>query len=436
MSLPETSTLAGLWLIDWSIKGSVLFAAALTAGRLCRRTQPELMLAVHRAVLAALFAGPLVMLAAKFLAVATKTGSPLPDLAAVIPMKALSFAALSQSSTARAGDGPMLVAAVWMLGALLSLSSYARSLAALRRAFDVSAPLPGRLQPLVARLQARCGTAATVVGTRAVKTPCTFGLTRQVVLVPTDLLRAPAWQIEAVLTHELLHVRGRDTLWLLLGELICALNWFNPLAWTCVRQHRQLMEVKCDARSIAAGVPMQEYVRAIASTSRHLLVHRGAAAAMAADGVIARLRRLIEGHETKPLMSGWRLAIAGVGGLFALLLGTTSLTGPSARAAPAPLQGMIDRGTQRLGPVKAGSARLYVVVSPGITLRAPTAGFMCEGINCVTTVPARPAIQLTAEAKDGSPLHWVGCDRSVESDSCTLRFDEGDHLVQVMPAAE
>jgi hypothetical protein len=144
----------------------------------------------------------------------------------------------------------MLVAAVWMLGALLSLSSYARSLAALRRAFDVSAPLPAALRPLVARVQARCGTVATVVGTRAVKTPCTFGLTRQVVLVPTDLLRAPAWQIEAVLTHSKLEA-GKVTYHIddvVLWEVLDAVDSLTAPQRTAKRL--ELVTDGCDRRLV------------------------------------------------------------------------------------------------------------------------------------------------------------------------------------------
>lgn len=335
-------------------------------------------------------------------------------------------------------------AIIWFLGVLLSLFFYWRSFSMLRRALREAAVIPTHIKPMAARLQKRCRTNVPVVVSQAIKTPCAFGLTRPAVVLPANLIAMPVWQIEAVLTHELLHIRDRDPLWLLLGELVRALHWLNPLAWICVRRHRHFMELKCDSHSIRAGVPLDEYVRAIVSTSRQLFVGSDVAAAMAADGVVARLRQLIDGHKSKPLPTSGRIYIMSASILLALIFGCSALVAVAEPAIgvappgfaqrstafdPAAVKRVIANETARLGPVTPGNARLYAIVSAGVSLRAPDVGFACSGMGCVTTIPARRQLQLVAAAAHGSVLHWDGCNPSPNRNSCTVDLSSGEHLV-------
>jgi len=65
----------------------------------------------------------------------------------------------------------------------------------------------------------------------AVSSPVTFGAFRPVVLLPAHFLElAPAVQ-EAILCHELLHVRRRDWLFTVGEEIVRAVFWFHPAIW-------------------------------------------------------------------------------------------------------------------------------------------------------------------------------------------------------------
>lgn len=62
--------------------------------------------------------------------------------------------------------------------------------------------------------------------------PVVFGAWRSVLLVPPTFERQfTSAQQEAVLAHELGHVLGRDAIWLLVAELLCAMLWWHPAAW-------------------------------------------------------------------------------------------------------------------------------------------------------------------------------------------------------------
>lgn len=92
-----------------------------------------------------------------------------------------------------------------------------------------------------------------------VATAMTWGVRRPVVLLPHD---ADGWtpeKLEAVLLHELAHVRRRDFASQLLAEAVCALYWFNPLAWFGARAMREVAESAADDAVLRSGVKASDY---------------------------------------------------------------------------------------------------------------------------------------------------------------------------------
>jgi beta-lactamase regulating signal transducer with metallopeptidase domain len=53
-------------------------------------------------------------------------------------------------------------------------------------------------------------------------------------------------EIEKVLQHEMIHVKQRHWIDLLVGELLCIVNWFNPFAWLMRAAIRQNLEYIAD----------------------------------------------------------------------------------------------------------------------------------------------------------------------------------------------
>jgi beta-lactamase regulating signal transducer with metallopeptidase domain len=67
--------------------------------------------------------------------------------------------------------------------------------------------------------------------------PGVFGLLRPVILVPKGIAeRLSAEQLDAILTHEICHVRRRDNIAAAVQMLVEALFWFHPLVWWLGRQ--------------------------------------------------------------------------------------------------------------------------------------------------------------------------------------------------------
>ena len=71
------------------------------------------------------------------------------------------------------------------------------------------------------------------------------------VLVPHDVTeRYSQAEMRGMLLHELAHLRRRDGLWIWLGLAVCALHWFNPLAWLCLRRYLADRELECDRTAL------------------------------------------------------------------------------------------------------------------------------------------------------------------------------------------
>ena len=67
------------------------------------------------------------------------------------------------------------------------------------------------------------------------KSPISWGLFRPVILLNEEALEA-RHEAEAIIAHELAHVRGLDWAKLLLARIVTAIFWFNPLVWLAARQ--------------------------------------------------------------------------------------------------------------------------------------------------------------------------------------------------------
>ncbi len=92
------------------------------------------------------------------------------------------------------------------------------------------------------------------------------GWLRPELLLPTDLgERFTVAQIRGMFLHEMAHVRRRDVLWTWLALGLCALHWFNPLAWFALRRFHADRELACDAAALRALDPTarQDYGEAL-----------------------------------------------------------------------------------------------------------------------------------------------------------------------------
>ncbi len=93
------------------------------------------------------------------------------------------------------------------------------------------------------------------------RTPMTGGIARPVVLLPRA---ATGWSddcLDAVLRHELVHVRRFDSVRQLASRWSVACYWFHPLAWRVARCGALAREQACDEAVLAFGTRPSRYAR-------------------------------------------------------------------------------------------------------------------------------------------------------------------------------
>lgn len=193
-----------------------------------------------------------------------------------------------------------------------------------------------------ARLSAmaeRCGLGRAVrlriVGRLA--SPVTAGWWRPVVLVPASLVSGmPAPLLEALLAHELGHIKRHDYLVNLLQNVVEILLFYHPAVWWISRRIRAEREQIADDFATRHLVEPHRLAQALSELER--LQFADARLAQAANGgdLLARIRRLL--HPSRQALD-WRAAVPVLGLALAFAGSAQALSGRDAVLAGAAAAG-------------------------------------------------------------------------------------------------
>jgi beta-lactamase regulating signal transducer with metallopeptidase domain len=158
-------------------------------------------------------------------------------------------------------------------------------------------------------LKERIGVSSSVqlLWSASASVPMVIGWARPVVLVPTALLTGlSASQLEAVLAHELAHIRRHDYLVNLLQNVLETLLFYHPAVWWISEQVRNEREHCCDDLAATACGGTLNYARALTALAE--LRHRSGSLGLAATGgsLVARIARLA-GFRSRGPRVGWPL---------------------------------------------------------------------------------------------------------------------------------
>lgn len=102
-----------------------------------------------------------------------------------------------------------------------------------------------------------------------VKEPITFGFLRPVVLFPIGLVNAlPQQEVEAILWHELAHIKRHDYLFNLIQSLLETLFFYHPILWLLSKEIREVREECCDDLVLKKGVKPMVYAESLLHLAR------------------------------------------------------------------------------------------------------------------------------------------------------------------------
>lgn len=74
-----------------------------------------------------------------------------------------------------------------------------------------------------------------------------------------DTARYSTDELEKIIAHELVHIKQKHTVDMLMSELLCAIQWFNPFAWLMKHAIRQNLEFIADDSVLQNGISRKRY---------------------------------------------------------------------------------------------------------------------------------------------------------------------------------
>ena len=158
------------------------------------------------------------------------------------------------------------IVALWLLGVCTQVLRTLGGTLYVRRLRKNTLPVSDTLKERV-RASAKALSLRLNVGlfeSRLVSVPTLVGWLRPVILLPTSALCGlTSRQLEAVLLHELAHVKRRDPFFNLFQTLCETLLFYHPAAWWLSRQARLEREHCCDDLVIAHTGDKLAYARAL-----------------------------------------------------------------------------------------------------------------------------------------------------------------------------
>jgi uncharacterized protein (TIGR03435 family) len=144
-----------------------------------------------------------------------------------------------------------ILAGLWACGALLVAGRWLRQWWRLRATVRAASAMPLTAQ-------------VPVLSSPSLLEPGIFGIVNPVLLVPAGIHnRLTALQLEAIVVHEMCHVRRRDNLTAAIHMLVEAAFWFHPMVWwigTKLVEEREracdeaVLQSSCDAQAYAEGI--------------------------------------------------------------------------------------------------------------------------------------------------------------------------------------
>jgi beta-lactamase regulating signal transducer with metallopeptidase domain len=332
----ETLLLVG---VSNAVVAGALAVVAGAAGRLCRR--PALAHSLWLLVLLKLVTPPLVHLSLPVVGAppaetpaeenisvvgpddAVADQAPSGEMLATDPGQELTAPATERRGGVSALPWASLALAAWVTGTVLWLALAAWRAVRFHRLLRFARPAPDWLGDEAAGLarrlgRRRCPGVWLVPGQVSPMLWPVRGVVR--LFLPEDLLdRLTEEQRQALLVHELAHLRRRDHWVRLLEAVTGALYWWHPAVWWARRELREAEEQCCDAWVVwALPGRKRDYALALVETVDFLSESRAALPALASGlGHVDQLRRrvtmIMKGATPRGLSWGSGLVVVALG---------------------------------------------------------------------------------------------------------------------------
>lgn len=294
---------------------------------------------------------------ATFLLVAERTAAPVPQIAAaeafMLPYDEL-VNSESITATVRSTSSyePIRVPkpwpdrfrgwlfAVWIIAEVLLVARLALGSILLWRIRRRAEAVSQEIQVMVKRLAKRLGLRAIpqVFASSDLCDAATYGLFRGIVLLPASWLTdmSPA-MLEAVLAHELSHIRRYDAWVNLLQRMVETVFFYHPAVWWLSKQVRVEREHSCDAAAVRLTGDRRAFAKTLEAAAQQRASLKFALVSNLGDDkmlVLNRVNRVLNTPDDCRSPNRWPLGLAAI--LIPILLMISSSTLESLAVDPPP----------------------------------------------------------------------------------------------------
>jgi len=301
---------------------------------------------------------------------------------------------------------PVLFVAVWLLGFVVVLSAWCVRWRKLSAAMRDAVPLhQGREVKALRRIERIVGipTRIEILLSPTSLEPGIFGIGRPVLVWPQGISEhLEDAHLEAILAHEVWHVRRGDNIAAAIHMVVEAIFWFHPLVWWLGARLLDERERACDEEVLELGSERQVYAESILKTCEFCVGSPLACVpGITGADLKARIVHIMTQRVTRKLDFGKKLSL-GVAGLAAIAVpiafGMARATQDQSQAQ-SPVASAPAFETASIKPDKSGLNRFGVMFKP-------------NGLTATTTL--QMLIRLAYGVEDnqiaGAP-NWVNSDK-------------------------
>jgi len=291
------------WTLVHFLWQGVLIAALYAVARKCigqaRRAQIRYLLGCL--ALAAMLAAPIVT----FRVLGAADAAPANPYVGTIPVPAtaggVGYVSQEQARVfavhAWQDDVMPWVVIAWFAGAMIfwvRLAGGCMIAARMRSMFVRPAPVEWQRRFDEIKTRVRVSGPVRLLTSALVQVPTVVGWLRPVVLMPIGALAGlPAEHVEALLAHELAHIRRHDYLANILQSVAEALLFYHPAVWWISNHIRNERELCCDDVAVAISGDTFTYARALADLESYRPAHFTPALAANGGSLRERIGRLL-----------------------------------------------------------------------------------------------------------------------------------------------
>jgi len=225
---------------------------------------------------------------------------------------------------------------VWFLGAMLFLVRLATSLADIRNLRQKQHdPAESVWQQVLDKQLALLQMSKPVQLLKSIHVdmPMTYGVWKPVILIPAGLFfQLSPLQLEAIIAHELAHIKRHDYLVNLVQSILEVLFFFHPIFWWINKTAKEQRENACDDLAISMGISPKDLAFGLANVlnyAKNPTPEIALAAAKADNPTLDRIKRIM-GVKTS---SSQPTTITSMTMMITLLLGATLMVGASDKPA-------------------------------------------------------------------------------------------------------